>query len=154
MLMNGHAVPNSRVCLPCDDPSVAEQADEIGAAEADLAEAPEEQAELAEDFAFANSEPGNGTIDMSVTLHRGWRSSYRKFEPENRQFSEFAPRWTKARSRWEASGVRLMPPRTRRSVPEQQALKARWKAHRRLQSAGAAAGSSGTAAASSSAAAS
>ena len=133
MLCNGHRVPNDRVCLPADDPSIQERADHAEPEEGDAEEQADIAHEVAEDFAFANAEPGNGTIEMAVQLFKGWRSSYRKQQPEKKEFEEIASIWSKMRGMWEKTGVSLLPPRSRRSVAAQQALQSKWAASRRLQ---------------------
>ena len=134
MLNNGQVCPASRICWPIYD---SEAHMKIANAAADDEEGDasdgEVAAELAADFAFAHSEPGNGEISMGTTMHRGWKSSYRRAEPEERNFKSWRSRWSKQRRAWEKSGIRLLPPRTRRGVQEQLALQKRWKSRSRLR---------------------
>ena len=127
----GTAVPADRTCLPIDDPIALKDAVEAEMPEEEEAEA--EQQELAEDYAFlAEGELGNGTIAMATLVCRGWKSSYRRDQPELKQFAAWRQRWSRARARWEASGVRLAPPRTRRPVQEQLAVQQRWRARSKI----------------------
>ena len=128
MLHNGQVCPAERVCLPLDDPDAVVCAD----AEPDAAAEEEEAQEAEEDYAYAVAEPANGVIAMNTSLHMGWRSPYRKLQPESRAFAEWSPRWTRARKRWEAASIRLLLARTRRSVSDQLALQEKWAAARRV----------------------
>ena len=129
MLPDGKQVPADRVAFPVDDPlaieAAAEQYDED-----DPEAAAEAEQELAEDFAYALHEPGNGSIQMHHDVCKGWKSSYRRQQLEKVHYSKYRARWSRARQRWEKSGVGLLPPRTRRSVEERLALQAKWKQSR------------------------
>ena len=112
-----------RTCLPvlCD---IA-----IAAADAEECEA-EGDAEVVAEAAELNPE-GDVVIPVGEKMQDGWMCSYRKNEPELASLSKFRVRFSKAREKWQKSGIGLQLPQARRPVSDQLALQRVWRERRR-----------------------
>ena len=141
LLADGRACPVDRRCWPAVDVAAKQLLIDACADEAGVCDDGAAVGEAAEDFAWALNEPGNGTIEMHSLIEHGWRTSYRRAQPELKSFETWRAKWSKSRAQFESAGVRLLPPRTRRSKPEQQALQEKWAATRRVKASSAASGS-------------
>ena len=106
------------VVVAADAPPVAEET------EGDAGPPPEE-------FALAFAAAGSDETGIAQQEVLGWQCSYRRAQPELKQFAAWRARWSRTRDRWE--GIALQQPRIRRPMQEQLEIQAGWWERREVR---------------------